>query len=187
MDSSQILVQVKREIDTAQEQFANDLKKIRTGRANPAILDGLMVEAYGTTVPLLQVGSISVPEAQMLQVSPFDPQNLSAITAAIRDNQSLGLNPMDDGRVVRVPLPPLTTERRQQVVKQLHQKVEETMIRFRQARHDGLKKAERIKKDKDMGEDDYIRLQKQIDQYMSAAREKVEGLSQSKETEIMTV
>ena len=91
--------------------FQDELKKVRTGRAHAGMLDGVMVEAYGTKMPLNQVANITAPEAQMLLVTPFDPGNITAITSAIRDNQSLGFNPSDDGRVVRVPVPALTEER----------------------------------------------------------------------------
>ena len=83
--------------------FQDELKKVRTGRAHAGMLDGVMVEAYGTRMPLNQVANVTAPEAQMLLVTPFDPSNITAISAAIRDNQSLGFNPSDDGRVVRVP------------------------------------------------------------------------------------
>ena len=88
--------------------FQDELKKVRTGRAHAGMLDGVMVEAYGSKMPLNQVANVTAPEAQMLLVTPFDPSNITAISSAIRDNQSLGFNPSDDGRVVRVPVPALT-------------------------------------------------------------------------------
>src|SRR6266498_2874958 len=92
-------------INQAFARFEENLRKIRTGRAHPGMLDGVMIEAYGTKMPLNQVANILAPEAQMLQVTPFDPANLKAVVAAIRDDQSLGVNPSDDGRIVRVPVP----------------------------------------------------------------------------------
>ena len=115
MDTNQIVNETKSKIEAALAHFEEELKKVRTGRANAGMLEGVMVEAYGTPMPLNQVASIAVPEPQLLQVTPFDPNNLQAISAAIRDNQSLGLNPADDGRVVRVPIPPLTEERRREM------------------------------------------------------------------------
>src|SRR5215469_7354940 len=115
-------------MNQAFDHFEDDLKKVRTGRAHPAMLDGVMVEAYGAKMPLNQVANIVVPEPQQLQVTPFDQANLQAIASAIRDDQSLGFNPSDDGRVVRVPVPSLTTERRSQIAKQLGERVEDCRI-----------------------------------------------------------
>ena len=119
--------------------FQDELKKVRTGRAHAGMLEGVMVEAYGVKVPLNQAANITAPEAQMLLVTPFDPGNITAITSAIRDNQSLGFNPSDDGRVVRVPVPALTEERRHQLVKQVGEKAEEARIAMRTIRQDSLK------------------------------------------------
>jgi ribosome recycling factor len=167
--------------------FEAELKKLRTGRAHPSILDGIMVTAYGVPTPLNQVSTITTPEAQLIQISPFDPSNIQAIANAIRDNQSLGLNPSDDGRVVRVPIPPLTTERRQQIAKQASEKVEDTMIALRQIRHDALDKISSAKKDKEIGEDDAKRLEKQVDDSMNKTKAQVDALAKAKELEIMKV
>ena len=105
------------------------------------MLDGVMVEAYGAKMPLNQVANVTAPEAQMLLVTPFDPSHVTAISTAIRDNHSLGFNPSDDGRVVRVPVPALTEERRKQLVKQVSEKVEEARIAMRTIRQDALKDA----------------------------------------------
>src|SRR3989344_4884792 len=154
MNPSQIIDQAKIKFDQAIAHFQDELKKLRTGRAHPGMLDGVMVEAYGTQMPLIQVGTITVPEPQQLQISPFDPGNLQAISTAIRDNQSLGLNPMDDGRVVRIQIPPLTEERRKDMAKLLGGKVEDCMIAMRGARHEALKEAEEAKKSRVITEDD---------------------------------
>lgn len=167
--------------------FEAELKKLRTGRAHPNMLDGVVVEAYGTEMPLIQVGSISAPEAQLLQITPFDPNNLEAISNAIRNNQSLGMNPMDDGRIVRVPIPPLTEERRKEIVKVLGKKVEEAMISMRNVRHEGIKELDEAKKNKDISEDEYSRLSKQIDEKMSEYKDKVDSLAKNKEQDILTV
>src|SRR3990167_3364234 len=160
METNTIFTQFTQKINTGISHFQEDLKKLRTGRAHPAMLDGVTVEAYGAQMPLLQLGSISTPEPQLLQITPFDPGNLQAIAAAIRDNQSLGLNPMDDGRVVRIQVPPLTEERRKDFVKVLGTKAEDCMIAMRNIRHEALKEAEQAKKDKTMGDDEYKRLEK---------------------------
>jgi ribosome recycling factor len=167
--------------------FEDDLKKIRTGRAHPGMLDGIMVEAYGAKMPLNQVANIVAPEAQMLQVTPFDPTNLKAVVAAIRDDQSLGFNPSDDGRVVRIPVPPLTTERRQQIAKQLGQKVEDCRVALRNIRHDALKAAKKAKDDKEIPENEAQRVERVVDDLMKDMQAKLEAAAKAKETEIMTI
>ena len=138
----------------ALEHLHDELKKVRTGRAHPGMLDGVRVEAYGAEMPLNQVANITAPESQLLQITPFDPANIQKIAAAIRSDQSLGLNPSDDGRVVRVPVPALTEERRHMLVKQASEKAEDAKIALRAIRQDGLKEAKRMKDEKKMSEDD---------------------------------
>jgi len=184
---NQIVEDTKKKLQSALEHFSEELKKIRTGRASATMLDGLMVTAYGTEMPLVQVATVTAPEAQLLQITPFDPTNLQAISAAIRDNPTLGLNPMDDGRVVRVPIPPLTEERRREIAKTLGEKVEDAMIAMRSARHEALKEADQAKKDKDISEDDYKRIEKQIDDAMSQQKAQVESSAKAKEQEILTL
>ena len=179
--------QYEEKMKQAVAHLGDELKRLRTGRANAAMLDGVMVEAYGAQMPLIQVASISTPEAQLLQISPFDPNNIQAIASAIRNNPSLGLNPTDDGRVVRVPIPALTEERRRELVKQIGEKVEEAMIAMRNIRHDALKAADTAKKDKTISEDDYKRIEKQVDEAMNQQKQAADQLAKTKETDIMTV
>lgn len=187
MDSNQVLNGVKADLATATGRFADELKKMRTGRASAGMLDGLMVEAYGTKMPLIQVGSIATPEPQLLQITPFDPANLQAIAQAVREDQSLGLNPIDDGRVVRIQMPPMTEERRQQVVKQLHEKTETCMIALRQARQEAIQKGDQAKKAKQIGEDEHARFEKQVEELVNSSRAEAEKLSKAKEQEILTI
>lgn len=167
--------------------FEDEIKKIRTGRANPGMLDGIMVEAYGAKMPLIQVATINVPEPQLLQINPFDPSTLQAIVKAIRDDPSLGLNPSDDGRVVRVTIPALTTERRQQIAKQLGDKVEDCRIALRNVRHDALKDAKAKKDSKELSEDDVKRVEKALDDSMRDSQGKLDTLAKAKEQEILTL
>jgi ribosome recycling factor len=169
--------------DRSIAHFEEELKKLRTGRAHSGMLDGVKAEAYGQQMSLIQLATISTPEPQLIQISPFDPNNLEAISSAIRENQTLGLNPMDDGKVIRVQIPPLTEERRKQIVKQLGEKVEECMIAMRNARHDSLKQA----KSGDFSDDDKKHIQNRIDERMSEKKKQVESLAKSKETEILKV
>jgi len=187
MNPNQTLDEAKSKLASATEHFRSELGKIRTGRAHPGMLDNISVEVYGSSMPLKAAASITAPEAQLLQITPFDPNNLQAISDAIRADQSLGLNPADDGRVVRIQIPPLTEETRQQMVKIVGQKVEECMISARQARHDALRKAEQAEKDKLISKDDRTRLDKQVDEAMTAQKSEVEALAKAKEQEILKV
>lgn len=174
-------------MDGALEHFQEELKKVRTGRAHPGMLDGVQVEAYGVRVPLNQAANITAPEAQMLLVTPFDPSNITAITTAIRDSQGLGFNPSDDGRVVRVPVPPLTEERRQQLVKQTGEKVEEARIAIRNVRQDALKEAKRKKDAKELSEDDVKLVEKEIDRLVADYNARIETTFKEKEKDILTI
>jgi ribosome recycling factor len=167
--------------------FESEIKKVRTGRAHASMLDSVTVTAYGTSMPLNQVANVTAPEAQLLQVTPFDPGNIQAIASAIRDNPSLGLNPSDDGRIVRVPIPALNEERRREYVKQLNGKVEDAMIALRGVRRDAIDAVNQAKKDKAIGEDDAKRLEKQVDEALNGVKSKVDLAAKAKETEIMTV
>lgn len=185
--TNDILSKVRSEFSAALARLEDELKKVRTGRAHPSMLDGIMVTAYGAEMPLVAVGTVSTPEAQQLQITPFDAGNLQAVAQAIRDDQSLGLNPVDDGRVIRIQIPALTTERRQQLVKQLGEKSEECLVRMRSARHEALKEAKKAKDDKAISQDDEHRLEKQVDDIMSEMKSKVDEAIGAKEKEILTL
>lgn len=187
MDPNQVISDAKSKFDGAVQHYGEQLKSLRTGRANAAMLEGVMVEAYGQSMPLNQVANVTAPEAQLLQITPFDPNNIQAIASSIRDNQSLGFNPSDDGRVVRVPVPALTEERRRDIVKQLGSKQEDAMIALRNIRRDALDAIDQAKKAKEIGEDDAKRYSGQVEDAMKAAQTQVEATSKAKETEIMTV
>lgn len=187
MSPQEVINQANSKFQAAISHFEAEIKKLRTGRAHPSMLESVTVEAYGQPMPLIQLATVSAPEAQLLQITPFDPNNLQAIVTSIRENQSLGMNPSDDGRVVRVPIPPLTTERRQQIVKQLGEKAEECMIAMRGVRRDAMGELDKAKKDKDIGEDEHKRYAAQVDSSMAKYKATVEGLAKAKEAEIMTV
>lgn len=187
MNPNDAPTQAKAKFKQALDHFTEDLKKVRTGRAHASMLDSVIVEAYGTPMPLNQVATVSAPEPQLLQITPFDPNNLQAIANAIRNNPSLGMNPSDDGRVVRVPVPPLNEERRREYTKIVSGKVEDCMITLRNVRHDAHDAIDKAKKAKDIGEDDARRLEKQVDDAMTQTRADVEAAAKAKEAEIMTV
>lgn len=169
------------------QHFEDELKKVRTGRAHPGMLDSVLVEAYGQRTPLNQVANVTAPEAQMLTVTPFDPSTIQAVAAGIRQDQSLGLNPSDDGRVIRVPIPPLTEERRKLLVKQTSEKVEEARIALRNIRQDALKEAKRKKEAKEVSEDDLKSIEKSIDATVAASNAKLDAVFKEKEKDILTL
>jgi ribosome recycling factor len=187
MNPNQVIQDAKAKFDAAIVHYGEQLKSLRTGRASASMLDGVTVMAYGQPMPLNQVANITAPEAQLLQITPFDPNNIQAIASAIRDNPSLGLNPSDDGRVVRVPVPALNEERRRDIVKQLGAKQEDAMIVLRNVRREAMDVVDQAKKDKEVGEDDAKRLQTQVEDAAKAAQSQIEAASKAKETEIMTV
>jgi len=167
--------------------YEEDLKKITTGRAHPSMLDGILVEAYGQRMPLNQVANVMAPEPQMLTITPFDPSNLQNIATAIRNDQALGLNPSDDGHLVRVPIPPLTEERRKQIVKTTSEKVEDAKITLRNIRQDALKAIKQAKDDKSLGEDDAKRAEKSVDELISRFNGRIDEAFKAKEKEILTI
>jgi ribosome recycling factor len=174
-------------METALEHFEGELRKIQTGRAQASMLDSIKVEVYGTLMPLNQAANVSAPEPQLLQITPFDPSNIAAISTAIRNDQSLGLNPSDDGRIVRIPIPALTEERRRQIVKQAGEKVEEARIALRGVRQDALQDAKRQKDAKTLTEDDVKAVEKEIDRLVADYQQKIELAFKTKEKDILTL
>jgi ribosome recycling factor len=187
MDPNQAVKDADNKFTQAVQHFQDNLKSLRTGRANASLLDGVMVDAYGSPTPIIQVATVTAPEAQLLQITPFDPNNLQAIVTAIRNNQALGLNPTDDGRIVRVQIPALTEERRRDLAKQVGTKQEDCMVTLRNIRHDAIDAIGRFKKDKSIGEDDAKRLEKQVDEAMNKAKADAEVAAKTKEQEIMSL
>lgn len=164
------------------QRFKDEMKKVRTGRAHPDMLSGVKVEVYGQFMPLNQAANITAADATLLVVTPFDPNNIQAISAAIRADQSLGLNPADDGRVIRVPIPPLTEERRKEIVKTASSKVEEAKVAIRNIREDARKA---IKNATELSEDVKKRAEKEIDDLTKEFSDKVEAEFKAKSEEIM--
>jgi len=167
--------------------FEDELKKVRTGRAHPGQLDGIKAEVYGVLLPLNQVANITAPEAQMLQITPFDASNITAISTAIRADQSLGFNPSDDGHTIRVPIPSLTEERRKLLVKQTSEKVEEARIVLRSIRQEAYKDAKHKKESKELSENDIKRVEKDIDSNMAVANVKLDKIFSLKERDILKI
>jgi len=174
----------RKKMDDAVERFKNEMKKVRTGRAHPDMLSGVKVEVYGQFMPLNQVANITAADATLLVITPFDPANIQAISAAIRADQSLGLNPADDGRVIRVPIPALTEERRKEIVKNASTKVEEAKVALRNVREDARKA---IKNAEELGEDVKKRAEKEIDEITKEFNDKIDAEFKAKSEEIMKI
>ena len=174
----------RKKMEAVIERFKNEMKKVRTGRAHPDMLSGVKVEVYGQYMPLNQVANITAADATLLVITPFDPSNIQAIASAIRADQSLGLNPADDGRIIRVPIPALTEERRKEIVKNASAKVEEAKVAIRNAREDARKA---IKNAEDMSEDIKKRAEKEIDDLTKEFNDKIETEFKAKSEEIMKI
>ena len=166
------------------QRFKDEMKKVRTGRAHPDMLSGIKVEVYGQFMPLNQAANVTAADATLLVVTPFDPNNIQAIAAAIRADQSLGLNPADDGRVIRVPIPPLTEERRKEIVKTASAKVEEAKVAIRNVREDARKA---IKSATDLSEDVKKRAEKEVDDLTKEFNDKIDAEFKAKSEEIMKI
>ncbi len=167
--------------------FRETMKSVRTGRAQASMLDNVKVEVYGTSMPLNQTANITVTDAQMITVTPFDVNNLQAIATAIRADQTMGLNPTDDGKNVRVPIPPLTEERRLQIVKQTKTKVEDSKISVRNVRQDAIKDIKKLKDAKSISEDDAKKFEQQIQDLVNKTQDQIEEIFKEKEKELTTI
>ena len=178
--------QLKTRMDKAVDDFRKALVATRTGRASVHMLDGVHVEAYGSQMPLNQVATVHAPEPQLITVQPYDPSQLSAIEKAIRGGE-LGLNPMNDGKIIRVPIPPLTEERRRDMVKHLHRVLEEHRTAVRNIRRDGNDAIKKALRDKKITEDDEKRASAEIQKLTDDEIKKMEDMCKAKEKEVMEI
>ena len=168
------------------EDFHRKLATVRTGRASTGLLDGITVDYYGTQMPLNQVSTVHAPEASLLTVQPFDPTLLKEIESAIR-KADLGLNPSNDGKLIRVPIPPLTEERREQLAKKASQLAEEGRTAIRQIRREANDEAKKLEKDKTLSQDDARRLQQEVQKRTDKAIASLDEAVAKKEKEILEV
>jgi ribosome recycling factor len=168
------------------EHFAAELSTIRTGRANPALIDKVMVPYYGTPTPLNQLAQITAPEPRLLVVQVYDKSQIAVIEKALRSNEQ-GLNPASDGQVIRVPIPPLTEERRREYVKLVKQKAEEARVAIRNVRRDEIHRVDQMQKQGDVAEDESKRAHARLQKITESQIERVDGLAGRKETEVMEV
>lgn len=186
MEIKDIINDARKRMDSAVEDSRRKLATVRTGRASVSLLDNVTVDYYGTQMPLNQVATIHAPEPTLLTVQPFDPTQLGNIEKAIRASE-LGLNPANDGKLIRVPIPPLTEERRRQMVKVVHELAEEHRTAVRNVRRDANDHLKKMLKDKTISEDTerdgLDQIQKLTDQHITRINE----ISEHKEKEVMTV
>jgi ribosome recycling factor len=179
-------VQLKTRMDKAVEDFRKEMTSTRTGRASVHMLDGVMVEAYGSQMPLNQLANVSAPEPQLITVQPWDVSQIGAIEKAIRSGD-LGLNPMNDGKLVRVPVPALTEERRKEMVKHLHKVLEEHRTAVRNIRRDGNDLIKKALKDKKITEDEERGAMENLQKLTDDEIKKMEEMAKGKEKEVMSV
>ena len=184
--SKDAMTAAKTRMEKAVEDFRKDLATLRTGRANAAILDSIRVDYHGTPMPVNQLGTVTVPEATMLMIAPWDPSVVPMIDKAIR-SADLGLNPTNDGKVVRVPMPAPTEERRKDIVKQLHKILENHRTAVRNIRRDIKEAVDKLEKDKKISQDDHKRANEELEKLTHSETKKIEDLSASKEKEILEI
>jgi len=177
---------LKGRMDKAVDDFRREMAAVRTGRASVHMLDSVQVEYYGSPMPLNQIAQVHAPEAQLITVQPFDPSSLGNIEKAIRAGD-LGLNPMNDGKIIRVPVPPLTADRCRDMGKHLHKILEEHRTAVRNIRRDGNELIKKALKDKKITEDDERRSLEEIQRLTDDEIKKMEEMSRSKEKEVMEI
>ncbi len=178
--------ELKSRMERSVEDFRANLASARTGRANVHMLDQIKVDYYGTDTPVAQMGQISTPEPTLILVTPYDAAMVSAIEKAIRTSGT-GLNPMSDGKVIRVPIPAMTEERRKEVVKQLNKTLEDHKTAIRNIRRDGNEQIKKAAKEKLISADDEKRASEEVQQLTDAEIRRIEDLFRAKEKEVMTV
>jgi len=184
--TKEALAAAKTRMEKAVEDFRKELATVRTGRANAALLDNVRVDFYGTPTPVNQLGTVTVPEATMLVISPWDPGVVAAIDKAIRASD-LGLNPTNDGKVVRVPIPAPTEERRKELVKHIHKVLENHRTAVRNIRRDIKEAIDKLEKDKKISQDEQKRSLDELEKVSHAETKKIEDLSAAKEKEVMEI
>lgn len=181
-----ILNDANTKIDAVLHHFKVEIAGIRAGRANPALIEGVSVEAYGSHMKLNEVGNISAPQPSLLTIQVWDASILDKVIKAIQE-ANLGLNPSNEGTLIRLPIPPLTTERREEFIKLLHQKVEETHVSIRQIRHDFRNEWKKESEDGTLGEDEFFRREKILQEFIDKKVAEVEQLTKAKEEELTQI
>ncbi len=181
---SEVLDTASKKMDKAIDSFRKDLDRVRTGRATPALLDGITVDYYGSSMPLNQVASISVPESRLLTIQPWDANILPDIEKAVLKSE-LGLTPANDGKIIRISVPPLTEERRKDLVKLVKKMAEEARVAIRNVRRDAIEKLKAKKKNKELSEDEMYKLQDKVQEITDEHIKEVDKILSEKEKEIL--
>ncbi len=181
-----VIKTAEEKMDKSLNALDREFKNIRAGRANPAILDKIQVDYYGTPTPINQMAAVSVPEARILQIQPWDASTLKSIEKAIQTSD-IGINPQNDGRVIRLHFPPLTEERRKDLVKDIRKIAEDSKVAIRSIRRDAIEKLKALKKNSTITEDDMANGEKKIQTLTDNYCKEVDGLSTQKEKEIMEI
>jgi ribosome recycling factor len=184
--TKEALAAAKARMEKAVDDFRKELATVRTGRANAGVLDGIRVDFYGTPTPVNQLGTVTVPEPTMLVISPWDPSVVPLIDKAIRASD-LGLNPTNDGKVVRIPIPAPTEERRKELVKHIHRVLENHRTAVRNIRRDSKEAIDKLEKDKKISQDEQKRSLDELEKVSQAETKKIEELSALKEKEVMEI
>lgn len=182
--SDQTVKDTKNKMAQSVEAFAGELSSIRTGRATPSLVENLPVEAYGSSMKLMEVASITSPDPSSLLIQPWDSSVIGSIANAIRISD-LNLNPVVDGTSIRLPIPPLTTERRQEFVKIVHKKAEEARVAIRSQRHDALSELKRYKDEGELSQDEQLGFEKRIQETVEDANRQIESMASHKEGEVL--
>jgi ribosome recycling factor len=185
-NTPQALAAARTRMEKAVDDFRKELATIRTGRANATLLDNVRVDYHGTPMPVNQLGTMTVPDPTMIVIAPWDPSAVALIDKAIR-TADLGLNPTNDGKVVRVPIPSLTEERRKDLVKQLHKVLENHRTAVRNIRRDLKEAIEKLEKEKKISEDEKKRALDELEKLSHSETKKIEDLSAAKEKEVMQI
>lgn len=183
---SEVISDMSSRMEKSVESFKNELSKVRTGRASLSILDDISVDAYGSAMPLNQVGSLTIPESRMIVIQPWDPQMLPAIEKAIQKSD-IGLNPINDGKIIRLNIPQLTEERRKELVKMVKKVAEEFRVAIRNARRDAIETLKKQKKDKEISEDELFKYQDEAQKETDLYVKQIDTVTASKEKEVMEV
>ena len=168
------------------DALKRDLISIRTGRATPALIDRMTIEYYGAPVPLNQLASVSSPEPRLLVVQPYDKSSIATIEKALQKSE-MGFNPSNDGQVIRIPIPPLTEERRREMVKTVKHKVEEGRVSIRNVRREAIHNLDELKKEKMISEDEHKRAAEKLDEVVHKYNREAEQVGEAKEAEVMEV
>ena len=184
--SSEVIMEMVDKMEKSLEAFKAELTKIRTGRASLSLLDGIKVEAYGSPMPLNQVGTLTIPESRQIVIQPWDPQVMPAIEKAILKSE-LGLTPVNDGKVIRINIPQLTEERRKELVKIVKKFAEEFRVAIRNHRRDAIDSFKKLKKNKEISEDEQFKLQDEAQKETDIFVAKIDKVAAEKENEVMEV